>query len=62
MKTIVNRNIKMPKKMMESLSLFEAYCIIYKIEQATEQTVKEFIKKHYNQNLADKFNINYLYQ
>ena len=62
MKAVVNRDIKMPKKMIEALSLFEAYCLIHKIQETTELSAKEFIKKHYNQNLSDKFKINYLYQ
>ena len=51
----------MPKKMMEALSLFEAYCVIHKIQETTEYEVKKFIKKHYDQNISDKFEANYLY-
>jgi hypothetical protein len=61
MKTVVNRDIKMSKKMMEALSLFEAYCVIHKIQETTEYEVKEFIKKHYDKNISDKFEANYLY-
>ena len=61
MKTVVNTDIKMSKKMMEALSLFEACCVIQKIQETTECEVKEFIKENYDQNTADKFKTNYLY-
>ena len=62
MKTIINTDIKMPKKMMESLSLFEAYCIGMNKNTTTIDEVKDFITKHYNIDLANKFNDKYLYQ
>ena len=61
MKTTVNTEIKMPKKVMEALTLFETYCVILNKRETTIDEVKAFIKKHYNQNLADKFQPEFLY-
>jgi hypothetical protein len=62
MKTTVNTDVKMPKKIMEALTLFETYCVATNKHDATINEIKDFIKKHYNQKLADKFQPEYLYQ
>jgi hypothetical protein len=61
MKTTVNTNIKIPKKIMECLTLFETYCVIKNIQETNKDEVRSFIKEYYDEKLANKFKSKYLY-
>lgn len=62
MKPYVNTDVKMPKKMLEALSLHETFCIMSNINSVTELSVKEWLAKNFNQKIADAFKSEYLYQ
>ena len=62
MKTTVNTNIKMPKKILEVLALYETYCVVVNKQETTIDEVKAFIKKHYSEKLANKFKPEFFYQ
>lgn len=61
MKPIVNTDVKMPKKMMRALTLFETYCMCHQKKETNTDQVKEFLKDHFNEDLANSFNDNYMY-
>jgi hypothetical protein len=58
---VVNTDIRMPKSMMEALSLFETQCVMLKIEEVNLEDVLDFLTKNYDKNFANKFKIEYLY-
>ena len=61
MKTIVNTDVKMPKKMLRALTLFETYCVANVKKETNELEVKDFLNKHFDKNMADNFKSQYLY-
>jgi hypothetical protein len=61
MKPIVNTDVKMPKKMLRALTLFEAYCVGNVKKETNELEVKDFLSKHFDKNMADNFKSQYLY-
>ena len=61
MKTIVNTDVKMPKKMLRALTLFETYCMCHEKKETNKKEVQEFLKDHFNEDFANSFNDNYLY-
>jgi len=61
MKPTINCDVKMPKKMMEALNLYETHCVVFEIKTTTQEKVKAFITEKYNKKLADKFKDEYLY-
>jgi hypothetical protein len=44
---------------MEDLNFYEMYSVVYN-EKSTREEVKEFIIKHYNEKLVDKFSDEYV--
>jgi hypothetical protein len=61
MKPIVNVDIKMPKRMLNALTLFETYCLASNITLVTIDMVNEFLTKRFNQSMAKQFKPEYLY-
>lgn len=61
MKPIVNTDVKMPKKMLDALALFETYCVGNKKQETNEIEVKEFLTSLYSKKFADQFKSEYLY-
>jgi hypothetical protein len=61
MTPIVNTEINMPDDMLKALSLFETFCIMSQIKNVTEEQVKNWLIKNNYNNLALKFQTNYLY-
>jgi len=61
MSPIVNTDIKMPKKMLEALTLHETYCIVSNINSVTESSVKEWLLKNFNQEISNSFKPEYLF-
>lgn len=61
MKTLVNTDIKMTKKMLNALTLFETYCVGKMKNETNEEEVKEFLIFISGKDLADKFKPEYLY-
>lgn len=59
---IVNTDIKMTTKMRDSLTLFETYCAIKKIDKVDFNDVKSFLIKNSNKDLANNFKEEYLYK
>jgi len=62
MKPIVNVDIKMPKKMLNALTLFETYCLVSNITSVTNDMVDKFLTEKCNSSIAKKFKPEYLYQ
>jgi hypothetical protein len=61
MKPIVNVDVKMPKKILNALTLLESYCIDNNIVSVKNVMVNKFLTEHYNESIAKKFKPNYLY-
>jgi hypothetical protein len=61
MKPYVNTDVKMPKKMLEALSLYETFCIMSNIDTVTESSAKEWLAKNFNQKISEAFKSEYLY-
>jgi hypothetical protein len=62
MSPIVNTDQKIPKTMLEALTLHETYCVASGIDSVTVDQVKEFLVKRFGQSLADKFKSEYLFR
>jgi hypothetical protein len=61
MKTLVNTDVKMPKKMFDALCLFETFCVGSKKHETTEDEVKAYLTKLHGAKFANNFNQNYFY-
>lgn len=61
MKTIVNTDVKMPKKMLDALTLFETHCVGNNKHETDEEYVKEFLASLFSKKFADQFKQEYLY-
>lgn len=61
MSPIVNTDQKMPKAMLEALTLHETFCVASKIDSVTTEQVKQFLQKRFGQKLADQFDPKYLF-
>ena len=61
MKPYVNTDVKMPKKMLEALSLHETFCIMSNIKEVTEDSVKDWLINNFNDGIAKEFKSEYLY-
>jgi hypothetical protein len=61
MKPIVNTDVKMPKKMLKALTLFETYCVANVKKETNELEVKDFLNKHFDKITANQFKSEYLY-
>jgi hypothetical protein len=61
MKPIVNVDVKMPKKMLNALTLYETYCLANNISITTLDMVNEFLIKKFNESMAKEFKREYLY-
>ena len=61
MKTTVNTEAKIPKKLFDALCLFETFCVVFGITETNENDVKAFITKHFSEDLAKKFKKEFLY-
>jgi hypothetical protein len=58
----VNTEEKMPKAMLDALTLHETFCVASKIDSVTTEQVKEFLEKRFNKKLADQFKPEYLFR
>lgn len=61
MKPIVNTDVKMPKKMLIALTLFETYCVANVKKETNESEVKDFLNLHFDATIANQFKAEYLY-
>ena len=61
MSPIVNTDKKMPKAMLEALTLHETFCIASGINVVTTEQVKQFLEQRFNQKLAEQFDPDYLF-
>jgi hypothetical protein len=57
----VNVDVKMPKDVLEALTLHEFYCIGSKIKEVTPESVREFLTLRYSEKMANKFKPEYLF-
>lgn len=57
----VNTDVKMPKKMLEALTMFEAISVFSNTKETTESEVKSFLESEYSKKLADSFISSYLF-
>ena len=58
---IVNTETKMPKKMLNALTLFETYCVVSNINSVTYQSVIDYLTSHYGIELSQHFKPQYLF-
>ena len=61
MTPIVNVDVKMSKSMLDALTVHEAYCTGMKIDNVTQDDVVTFLSDRFSNELATKFESNYLY-
>lgn len=61
MTPIVNVDVKMSKSMLNALTVHEAFCTGMKIDEVTEKDVVAFLSDRFSDELATKFESNYLY-
>jgi hypothetical protein len=61
MSPIVNTDTKMPKAMLEALTLHETFCVASGIDSVTAEQVVEFLSKRFGQKLASQFDPSYLF-
>jgi len=57
----VNTDVKMPKKMLEALTMFEAISVFSNTKETTESEVKSFLESKYSKKLAESFISSYLF-
>lgn len=58
MKPIVNTDVKMPKKMLDALTLLETFCMANQIKEVDRNFVSNFLDQY---NLSGSFKPEYLY-
>jgi hypothetical protein len=58
---IVNTEVKMSKKMLDALTLFETYCVVSNISSVTYQFVIDYLTSHYGTELSQYFKPQYLF-
>ena len=61
MKTLVNTEAKIPKKLFESLCLFETWCVAKRKDSVSEQEVKQWLEERFGLKMADQFKPEFLY-
>jgi hypothetical protein len=61
MSPIVNTDTKMPKAMLDALTLHETFCVASGIDVVTTEQVKQFISQRFDQKLSDQFDPSYLF-
>ena len=58
---LINVRVKMPKKMMHELNMFEAKCVFTKVKAVSEDEVKTFLLERNDQKFVDTFKREYLF-
>jgi hypothetical protein len=58
MKPIVNTDVKMPRKMLDALTLLETFCVANQIKEVDRNFVNNFLDQY---NLSGSFKQEYLY-
>ena len=56
----VNTDVKIPRKMLDALTLHEAFCCFNGISKVTEQSVRQFLSERFNDRLATVFDPKFL--
>ena len=59
---VINTEVKMPKRMMHALNIFEAICAVRGVDRVTEEQVAEFLKDKYSDKMAAAFQPEYLFK
>lgn len=59
---VVNTDVKMSKKMMHSLNIFEAVCAVRGVNEVSETDVTIFLTEKYGPKIADLFKPEYLFK
>jgi hypothetical protein len=59
---VVNTDVKMPKRMMHALNIFEAICAVRGIDQVTGEQVAEFLQEKYGPKMVAAFRSEYLFK
>jgi hypothetical protein len=58
---IVNVDVKMPRKMLHALGIFEAVSVVKGVEAVTEEQVRAFLTERHGADFAAKFKAEYLF-
>lgn len=58
---LINVRVKMPKKMMHELNLFETKCVMTKVRAVSIDEVKAFLLERNDQAFVDSFKPEYLH-
>lgn len=59
---VVNTDVKMPKRMMHALNIFEAICAVRGVDQVTDAQVTDFLQERYGDKMAAAFRAEYLFK
>lgn len=58
---VVNTDVKMPKRMMHALNIFESVCVVRGIDHVTKDQVVDFLEERYGAKMAAAFLPEYLF-
>jgi len=58
--TVVNVGVKMPRKMLDALAIYETTCVMQNKQQTTEEDVKVYLEHRHGPDLAAQFKPEYL--
>jgi len=61
MSPIVNTDVKMPKQMLQALTLHETFCVASRIQTVTAEQVKQFLTDRFGEKLANQFDPKFLF-
>jgi hypothetical protein len=60
--THVNVDVKMSKKMLRALSLFETFCVVQNKHTTTEDEIRGFLTERFGADLSSKFQTDYVFK
>jgi hypothetical protein len=57
---LVNTEAKIPKKVLEALTLHECFCTFSNIKFVTEDSVRNYLETKFGKSISDKFKPEFL--
>lgn len=57
---IVNTDAKVPKKVLDALTMHECFCTFSGIKSVTEDSVRSYLETKFSKSIADQFRPEYL--
>lgn len=57
---LVNTEAKMPKKVLEALTMHECFCMFSGIKSVTEDSVRNYLETKFGKDISEKFKPEFL--